>query len=163
MKIVVLTASQHSKFNKYTAQRSHLSKSWASLIIFVTRHSKLFCSSKIPRAKFNKIYGNTKEDTKIPIHIQNWSIIKTIEVYLLVTFEIWNEFKFSTKWKNVIFVVLAWFLLYSSMDISNSCAFCIPIPQNVKYRWKTSTSCCVNSWGSSVLLIIWATPITSPS
>lgn len=38
-----------------------------------------------------------------------------------------------------------WFLLYSCTDISKSWAFWMPIPQNVRYRRKISTSCSVNS------------------
>lgn len=91
-----LTDSQQSKSNRNTAHRLHLSSSRASVNIFVTKHSKLFCSSKILRAKFNKI----------------------------------------------------WLRRYSWMDISNSCAFWMPIPQNVKYRRNTSTSWSVNSPGA---------------
>ena len=88
-----LTASQQSKSIRKTAHRSHFSNSLASVMIFVTRHSKLFCSSKMLLARFNSI----------------------------------------------------WLRLYSSTDDSNNCAFCIPIPQNVKYLWNTSTSRSVNS------------------
>lgn len=91
-----LTDSQQSKSNRNTAHRLHLSSSRASVRIFVTKHSKLFCSSNMLRAKFNKI----------------------------------------------------WLRLYSCTDISKSCAFCMPMPQNVKYRRNTSTSRSVNSFGA---------------
>lgn len=50
------TDSQQSRSNKYTEHRSHFSSPRASIKIFVTRHSKLFCSSKILRAKCNRIW-----------------------------------------------------------------------------------------------------------
>ena len=57
------------------------------------------------------------------------------------------------------------FFLYSKMETSKSWAFCIPIPQNVRYRWNTFKSVSLNSypWFPLVLFIIWATPMTSPS
>ena len=76
-----LTASPQSRSRRYTAHLSHFRSSFASVIIFVTRHSRLFCSSNMFLARFNRI----------------------------------------------------WFRRYSCTDSSNSCAFCIPIPQNVRY------------------------------
>ena len=50
-----LTASQHSVSSRNTAHRSHLRSSRASVMILVTKHSRLFCSSKILLARFNSI------------------------------------------------------------------------------------------------------------
>jgi len=59
-----LTASQHSVFSRNTAHRSHFSRSRASVMIFVTRHCRLFCSSKMLRARFNRICRQGFEVTR---------------------------------------------------------------------------------------------------
>lgn len=99
-----LTASQHSKSTRNTAHLSHLSKSRASFIIFLTRHSRLFCSSKILLAKFNKIWFRLYSRT---LFSNNWAFcipalgdwenrIKKIRKYInrwrfsKVCIELWN-------------------------------------------------------------------------
>ena len=64
------------------------------------------------------------------------------------------------KW--IIFGTL--FFLYSKMETSNNWAFWIPTPPNVRYRSNVFRSLSTNSaFGASILFIICATPITSPS
>lgn len=52
----LLTDSQWSVSKMKTAHLSHLSNSLASVIIFVTKHSKLLCSSNILLASARRIW-----------------------------------------------------------------------------------------------------------
>lgn len=54
-------ASLVSVLSKNTAHRSHLSRSRASVIILVTRHSRLLCSSNMLRASLSKIWGSKEK------------------------------------------------------------------------------------------------------
>lgn len=154
---LIITASQHSKSTRNTAHRSHLRRSRASFIIFVTRHSKLFCSSKMLRAKFKRIW---------------------LRLYSRTLFSKSCAFWIPVEWdhKKLVFPTKPFYDLLQPQKSSHQSHKTLNIAWKLQHHapwtllalWidmslSSNNPSLVYVFSPFVLFIIWATPMTSPS